>query len=144
MYYHPADGDDRTINMMAPSYRIASKCGGVEFGGVTLEQAKYRCASYQEDGFPAGRWRLPTRGEIRFIAMLSANKAFTYLFSDGSAYWSANGMIKVSGNDVVDANDGVALPRCVYDSWYWDPEDKEELNEFLEAHKQSFVWGDME
>lgn len=149
-YYYPTESSSRTEDMLAPSYRIASKCGGVEFGGVTMEQALYRCATYQEDGFPAGRWRLPTKGEIKFIAMLSANKAFTFLFSLNGEYWSANGAIRVSSGKVEDSASTKALPRCVYDSWYWDDIDtkrqKEQKNrtfdEFLLEQRKSFVWGD--
>lgn len=135
-WYYPTDSGDRTRNLMAPSYRIASKFGGIEYyNGTPKAEAEYRCASYQEDGFPAGRWRLPTRGEIRFIAMLSANKAFTFLFSTGSFYWSANGAIKVKDNDVEDApNQPYALARCVYDTWYWGDEQLED--------REQFTWGD--
>ena len=115
-----------------------------------MEQALYRCATYQEDGFPAGRWRLPTKGEIKFIAMLSANKAFTFLFSLNGEYWSANGAIRVSSGKVEDSASTKALPRCVYDSWYWDDIDtkrqKEQKNrtfdEFLLEQRRYFVWGD--
>lgn len=135
MYYYPTESSDRTVNMMAPSYRIASKHGGIEYGGIDYQRALYRCATYQEDGFPAGRWRLPTKGEIRFIAMLSSNNAFTFLFSPNSAYWSANGcVIPKSGGGVDDSNKTVALTRCVYDTWYWGDEQQEDRN-----HP---VWGD--
>ena len=133
-YYYPAEGTDRTVNMMAPAYHIASKCGGVEFGDLTFEQAKMRCATFQEDGFPAGRWRLPTQGEIHFIAMLSANGAFEPLFSNNSTYWSANGAVKVSSGSVSIMHPTAALSRCVYDTWYWG-------NEQLDNREQ-FVWGD--
>ncbi|MBO4447597.1 MAG: hypothetical protein J5764_05685 [Bacteroidales bacterium] len=134
-WYHPTESSPRTANMLAPSYRIASKHGGVEFGNLNFEQAQWRCATYQEDGFPAGRWRLPTKGEIKFISMLSANKIFTYLFSN-AVYWSANGAIAVSEGNVTDSNSGNALTRCVYDSWYWGDDQHEPRTEF--------VWGDME
>lgn len=135
-YYYPTDDDsERTRNMLAPSYRIASKCGGVEFGPISMDQAKWRCATYQEDGFPAGRWRLPTQGEIHFIAMLSANGSFTPLFSN-SVYWSANGAVRVSNENVQAVNDAKALPRCVYDAWYWDAR-----NDRIES--KVFTWGDM-
>lgn len=135
-WYYPTDPSDRTRNLMAPSYRIASKHGGVEYyNGIQFEEAQYRCASYQEDGFPAGRWRLPTRGEIRFIAMLSANNAFTFLFSKGSYYWSANGAIKVLDSDLEDApSQPYALARCVYDTWYWGDDQLE--------NRAQFTWGD--
>ena len=133
-YYYPAENSTRTEFMLAPSYRIASKCGGVEWGPITLERAKCRCAAYQEDGFPAGRWRLPTKGEINFIAMLSANNAFTYLFSSGSVYWSANGAIRVNSGSVSNVGNTTALVRCVYDSWYWGDGQQED--------RTQFVWGD--
>lgn len=133
-YYYPAEGSDRTINMMAPSYRLTSKCNGIEFGDLTFEQAQMRCAVYQEDGFPAGRWRLPTRGEIHFIAMLSANGAFEPLFTNNSSYWSANGGIKVQTGNVTFVNVEKALTRCVYDSWYWGDEQWPD--------REQFIWGD--
>lgn len=139
-WYYPTDPSDRTRDLMAPSYRIASKFGGIEYyNGTPFSEALYRCASYQEDGYPAGRWRLPTRGEIRFIAMLSANNAFAELFSKGSYYWSANGAIHVVAGDVEDApTQPYALARCVYDSWYWGEDDR--LGEG--APRTVFTWGD--
>jgi len=134
-YYYPAEVSDRTVNMLAPQYRFSSKCNGTEFGQLTRAQATMRCATYQEDGFPAGRWRLPTRGEIRFVAMLSAHGLFEMLFSDGGYYWSANGCVRVSNAaGVTDENRNTALLRCVYDSWYWGDEQQE--------NREQFVWGD--
>ena len=133
-YYYPAENSQRTVNMVAPRYIIASKCGGVEFGNLTLNQAKWRCATYQEDGYPAGRWRLPTQGEILFISTLSAKGAFEPIFSNGSQYWSANGGVRVGNGSVSTVNPSTALSRCVYDSWYWGDEQHEPRTEF--------VWGD--
>ncbi|MBR4826545.1 MAG: hypothetical protein IKZ91_01510 [Bacteroidales bacterium] len=137
-WYYPADPTERTRNLMAPQYIIATKFGGIEYyDGTPFAEAQYRCASYQEDGYPAGRWRLPTRGEIRFIAMLSANSAFTFLFTTGSYYWSANGAIYVVSGDVQDApSKTTALARCVYDTWYWGDEQMED--------RDIFTWGDKE
>ena len=137
-WYYPTERSMRTFDMISPSYRISSKHSGVEYTGLSLREAELRCAAYQEDGFPAGRWRLPTRGEIRFIAMLSANHAFTFLFSPGSNYWSANGPVKVvsnnQGSTVEDVDVTIALSRCVYDSWYWGDEQQDD--------RATFVWGD--
>ena len=135
-YYYPAEKSDRTVNMLAPSFRISTKCGGTEFGNLTEQQAKWRCASYQEDGFPAGRWRLPTKGEIKFMAQLSANGAFARLFSANGSYWSANGAINVSGSSVSDITTDKAMTRCVYDVWYWGDEQQ--------AQRDHFYWGDVE
>lgn len=138
-HYYMADESSRTRNMLAPSYRVASKFGGTEFGGeffsdITREYARYRCAGYQEDGFPAGRWRLPTEGEILFIAQLSAKGAFETLFSKNGTYWSANGPILVGDGTVSPVTKSVALLRCVYDSWYWGDDQLEDPT--------VFVWGD--
>ena len=139
-YYYPAEKSARTANMLAPSFRISTKCGGTEFGDLSEQQAKWRCASYQEDGFPAGRWRLPTKGEVKFMAQLSANGAFAKMFSTNGKYWSANGAIQLSGSSVIDVGDKVAMTRCVYDVWYWGDEQTNHPTEGR-AH---FYWGDAE
>lgn len=149
-YYYPTEASERTRNMLAPSYRICSKFGGVEFDNITLEYARYRCAAYQEDGFPAGRWRIPTQAEVSFIAQLSAKKAFDVLFNVGGTYWSANGAVKVNTNGVTPVSDGTALLRCVYDTWYWG-EDQSEYDAWRKRYDpvvpgefphDVFVWGD--
>jgi len=142
-WYYPTDKTTRTENMVAPSYRISSKFSGIEFGNLDKKYAEYRCAAYQEDGFPAGRWRLPTKAEINFIGQLSAKGFFEFLFNNNSVYWSANGAIKVSGSSVVDDGSSTALLRCVYDSWYWDPIDGLE-GDPRQPQRDVFVWGDKE
>ena len=135
-YYYPTEESSRTIDMIAPAYRISTKLSGIEYGGITLQKAKERCASFQENGFPAGRWRLPTRGEIRFISQLSTLGFFEWQF--GGDYWSANGAVNVDkGTGVIkDSAVSVALLRCVYDSWYWGDEQLDNL--------EQFTWGDAE
>lgn len=143
-WYYPTERSTRTENMVAPSYRISSKFSGIEFDpSLTQPYAEYRCAAFQEDGFPAGRWRLPTKAEVSFIAQLSAKKFFEFLFNDGSTYWSANGAIKISGSSVVNSNAQNALLRCVYDSWYWDKIDGLE-GDPRQLQRDRFVWGDKE
>lgn len=119
-WYYPTEESGRTVNMIAPSYRVSTKLSGIEFDGIPYEKARERCASFQENGFPAGRWRVPTRGEIRFISMLSSRGYFEWQF--GGNYWSANGPVTVNknGGSVSDADPNLskALLRCVYDSWY--------------------------
>ena len=149
-FYYPTEASERTRNMLAPSYRVCSKFGGVEFGNISLEYARYRCAAYQEDGFPAGRWRLPTQAEVSFIAQLSANGAFEVLFNNGGTYWSANGAVTVNTNGVTPSGANAALLRCVYDSWYWG-EDQSEYDAWRRRYgnysegqylHEKFVWGD--
>lgn len=143
-WYYPTERSPRTENMVAPSYRISSKFSGIEFSpDLSMPYAEYRCAAFQEDGFPAGRWRLPTKAEVSFIAQLSAKGFFEFLFNDGSTYWSANGAIKIQGSSVVNSNSDRALLRCVYDSWYWDKVDGRE-GDPRQDQRDHFVWGDRE
>ena len=137
MYYRPTEKSSRTKKMLAPAYRISTKLGGTEFGNLDEAHAKWRCAGYQEDGFPAGRWRIPTMSEIRFIAQLSAKGVFESMFKGD--YWSANGVVTVnkeSGSVAENPSATTALLRCVYDSWYWGDEQWPKRDEF--------VWGDRE
>lgn len=133
-YYRPTDNSDRTKNMLAPAYRISTKLGGTEFGKINANQAKWRCAGYQEDGFPGGRWRIPTLSEIKFIAQLSAKGVFESMFS--GEYWSANGVVNVNRDKgtVTSIEGDMAYLRCVYDAWYWGDDQWNPRNEF--------VWGD--
>ena len=55
--------------MIAPRFRVASSWG--KTGPSTYEGALRRCAAYQEEGYPAGRWRLPTPAEVAFLIKLS-------------------------------------------------------------------------
>lgn len=142
-WYYPTERSSRTENMVAPSYRVSSKFNGTEFGSIAMPYAEYRCASYQEDGFPAGRWRLPTKAEVNFIAQLSAKGFIELLFNNNGIYWSANGAIKVNGANVVNDSASSAMLRCVYDSWYWDKVDGLE-GDPRQPVRDKFVWGDME
>lgn len=149
-YYHPADDSERTKYMIAPSYRVASKFGGMEYyNGATMESAIYKCATYQEDGYPAGRWRLPTMAEINFIENLTTNANFVTLFGKTSFYWSAHGAMQ-PGSTKPDTSRRYALARCIYDSWYWDNVDAAyaRLPEGIdpstgEPYRNKYVLGDL-
>lgn len=136
-YYYPAENSDRTKNMLAPAYRVSSRMGGVEFySGITRRSAEYKCATYQEDGYPAGRWRLPTEAEVDFIGTLSKQGGFVELFGSSGYYWSAQGA-KKPNSDLQPIRD-YAYVRCVYDAWYWDP-----FNDRLpEAERDNYYFGD--
>ena len=135
-WYYPADVTDRTKKMLAPSFRISSKFSGIEFGSISREYATYRCAAYQEDGYPAGRWRLPTMAEITFVSMLAANEVFAELFGWGVDFWCSTGSVRVEKGKVSPSSAKTAYLRCVYDTWYWGDEQLEDRN--------TFVWGDKE
>lgn len=159
-YYHPAERTG-TSNYIAPKIRIASSYG--KAGQMSKTDARRRCAAYQEDGIPAGRWRLPTFAEVEFIATLSSLGRIPILFSDatttdGDYYWIANGNSDDRGAALVDNvgdDKGVTLSlnyqgsagmfsdtrpyvRCVYDEWFWgDAIEKRPL-----TNKSQFTWGD--
>lgn len=140
--YYPTDETTRTANMIAPSFRISTRLSG-SYTSTTIskEQALYRCAAFQENGFPAGRWRLPTMAEISFSSQLSANNVYAWQFSDD--YWSANGVVNVNkANGSVTPKPGTskAYVRCVYDSWYWG--DDRVLNS-ADGLPSIFAWGDV-
>lgn len=140
-YYHPTDETSRTSNMISPQFMIASSYG--KTSSLNKENAKKRCAAYQEDGYPAGRWRIPTQAEIEYIVQLSAWGIIPVLFGtegsySGTTYWSANGAITVVpgyGTATAVSNpssNSSYYVRCVYDTWYWT--DK--------CDKTKFTWGD--
>ncbi|MBO4768017.1 MAG: hypothetical protein J5495_00625, partial [Bacteroidales bacterium] len=120
--YRPTRSDASDI--VAPSFKIASFRGATITGYATnFEQARRRCASYQENGYPAGRWRIPTEAEIKFCIYLSTNQKIPKLFN--GTYWASSGnAVQENGNVVAATSEAV---RCVYDSWYWG---NEPVNEY--------------
>lgn len=139
-----AKAAERTINMVAPKFRVASGYAVLYTNGNgmnTLENLKKRCASYQEDGYPAGRWRLPTKAEFEFMISQVNKKTLPEIYVIDTQYWCAHGLGtpnaqgKVTMEYVGHDSEGHST-RCVYDEWYW--EDK--LNN---TQKRTFTWGDM-
>ncbi|MBO4633831.1 MAG: hypothetical protein J5669_00490 [Bacteroidales bacterium] len=117
------DHDDN--NIIAPYFLVnsayASQIGASGYG-ITYEQAKKKCATYQEGGYPAGRWRLPTEAEIMYITERQADNSIPVLFNSasGSNYWAASGYYYDAGKLYKNTNnvtDGAC--RCVYDAWFW-------------------------
>ena len=141
-----SDGKAGAFQMIAPKFRISSRLAGYSHC-KTLDGAKYRCASYQEDGFPAGRWRLPTTAEVLFVINLQEKKQILELFVGTSNYLSAthtinnNGSITIS-EGVVLRNNQVSV-RCVYDDWYWGSEPAAKKNDSYNNYGgYEFTWGD--
>ena len=119
-------------NMIAPHFLISSALnamasGSTMWGGsynyrVTFDNAKKRGATYQEAGYPAGRWRLPTEAEIAFIIARQNDGTLPILFAQGSNYWCASGLITAGTNSITRANYSNSTQescRFVYDLWYW-------------------------
>ena len=96
-----------------------------------FQNALRRCASYQENGYPAGRWRLPTRAEIEFVMSLS-NKGYIPALFDGTYFDGAGNGYTSSGGSK--DNYGV---RCVYDLWFWG-----DAAPLTGTAANTFTWGD--
>jgi len=119
---------------IAPEFLICSGWGRTQGENAQdFTTFQRRCASYQEQGYPAGRWRLPTEAELAFIYRLQALQVIPVLFQEtGSAYWASSGRAVESYNAAtLTANftnnpnvggAGRAGVRCVYDIWYWGEE----------------------
>jgi hypothetical protein len=137
-WYHKTIGDNSVQNMISPKFRIASSYGVTN--QITHQTAINRAASYQEDGYPAGRWRVPTMAEVLFIIKLSSDGKIPTLFSEGSKYWCANGSVTPldgGGYSTSLGTTGNGPVRCVYDDWYWERSAVPRLSNF-----SVFTWGD--
>lgn len=140
-YYYPASPDTDKTRLIAPKLCIASQWG-VTYD-VNRMGAKRRCASYQENGRPAGRWRLPTIAEIEYICGLSCNKFIPFLFGsegDTADYWCASGAVEVDNGEKTvteigsNSTTSARAVRCVYDEWFWEGD--------VLTNKNTFTWGD--
>jgi hypothetical protein len=108
-------------NILAPEFYISSSWNAMvqnKFATIV-----YRAATYQEAGYPAGRWRLPTEAEIAFIRDMQERGKIPTLFSaaTGSYYWAASGRYYDSAAKrfVTASANTTASCRFVYDTWYW-------------------------
>lgn len=143
-YYYPTDDSDNTINVISPKFRVASSYSVLGSTYLTSrEVARRRCASYQEDGYPAGRWRMATAAEMQFMIQLSQQGLIPALFSSNTNYWCAHGVINyVTGATTATlikgtSNSSGGSIRCVYDEWYWGSDKAIESNA-----DAKFTWGD--
>lgn len=125
LYY--SDNNNLSI---APTFRIASSFGVVY--PISFDDAKRRCAGYQEAGYKAGRWRIPTESEAKFICGLSNDGKIPLLFTTDYEYWVSTGKT-IENAEINNTIPPSAYVRCVYDEWYWG-------NDRLTDYTQ-FVWG---
>ena len=155
-YYYPTSSAPGAFQVIAPKFRIVSFHGnGHQYHNY--EGAIMRCASYQEDGYPAGRWRLPTFAEIQFIVKLQEANVICPIFFGNSKYFTPTTQVTYNANgssysasessftSSPSTDGGSGSVRCVYDEWYWGSE--QEAIENTAANKQEgqeyvFTWGD--
>ena len=142
-YYYPTSTEANAYQVIAPKFRISSKLGG--YSSSSPKGAAYRCASYQEHGFPAGRWRLPTTAEILYIVELQRLNKIQQLFVS-KPYFSATDRVTVQSNNSYSVDTGLgtnnASVRCVYDEWYWGSKREAIENTSIDAGGYQFTWGD--
>lgn len=170
-YYYPTREDMSNQNTIAPKFRICSSYGGSS-AYMTRIMSRRRAAAYQELGYCAGRWRLPTYGEVRYMIDLAAEQKIPRLFGASTAntwyYWCAQGAVRVPGKTADDQkvfiepnpvaggsgsyNSGDLFTgdnyrdhtRFVYDEWYWGDGTLTPSNETPNSSSPTYTytWGD--
>ena len=123
-----ANQDLNEQNLIAPRFLISSTRNSQSTKPSTFEDAVKRAATYQEAGYPAGRWRLPTEAEIAFIIARQQEESIPELFTTGgNGYWTASGkkLVLSSNRTIVMTTEAMTSrisSRLVYDLWYWGDE----------------------
>ena len=152
--YTPANESNIYDDYIAPKFRIASSFGASS--NMTRDNAIFRCATYQEDGYPAGRWRLPTVAEIVYMARLTTDKLIPRLLGSDTVgnpaytdYWCNSAFVRITDgadattppvyNPSTNANSNKYV-RCVYDEWYWENSDYPRIKA---GKYDQFRWGDL-
>jgi len=135
-YYGTAWTDPGTIkiavqsselqNYIAPRFLVSSTLNGQSDKPDFVNTVK-RAAVYQEAGYPAGRWRLPTEAELAFLFERQRDGTIPTLFkTDGTGrYRAASGRyMTVNGESInfTDNDNQTVSSRFIYDLWYWGDE----------------------
>ena len=139
--YYYTQKDVSVENMLAPKFRIASSHSVVR-SYISYDNAYNRTATYQEDGYPAGRWRVPTKAEVHFVVKLFIDGKIPPLFSPGTGYWCSTGKVTPNNDGTVrieGITGGDVSTRPIYDEWYWEHSDVYRLPE---DKRNTFTWGD--
>ena len=170
-YYYPTASEGNSFQIVAPKFRIVS-FNNASRQLCTPHGAAMRCATMQEDGFPAGRWRLPTIAEIQYVLLLQNKEVISPVFTSGSSYYASASYSDLNKTTLVTLqenkqskavnwqtrNGNNISVRCVYDEWYWGSEReakpnpnpgsnqtqtvKDYLNKTTYGDEYLFTWGD--
>ena len=155
-YYYPTGYADNAFRIVSPKFKIVSFFSS-GWGNITSKGAAMRCATFQEDGYPAGRWRLPTEAEIMFVIDLQDEGVISDIFYGSSQYYSSTvvddthswRITYTAGNPTWYNGDTNGSVRCVYDEWYWGAEREAKENpDWNGSHttrgdnEYLFTWGD--
>lgn len=134
--YRPARTSDEVRNTVSPYFLTSSAYSKTVLWIRDFERAEKRCASFQESGYPAGRWRLPTEGEISFMVDLSNNNFIPSLFMN-CPYWASSGRLYdpstssfITADQCADRYEDNGV-RCIYDLWYWGDKPNTNMTDWL-------------
>ena len=122
---------DNERDIIAPSVLVSSALNANS--GLAFDTAVKRGATYQEAGYPAGRWRLPSEAEIAFIVARQRDGVIPNLYATDTYYWSGSGRLVYVPADSsagitfctpaeAQTTDTTFSCRFVYDLWYWGDE----------------------
>lgn len=150
-YYYPASELSGKGNILAPKIIVCSYHS--YSGSMSRETARRRCAAFQQYGYPAGRWRLPTGAEIAIFKTLQKYQRVNDIFyrdisnntSGVGTNWSNMG---ATGNGETFGTSGNSYVRCVYDLWYWEKVDANKVSTARipagtgNENWKKFYWGD--
>ena len=118
------DNDASVNEVIAPRFLVSSNMNNMSSWPQSNATCVRRAATYQEAGYPAGRWRLPTEAEINFMMTLQQKGIIPELYAFGSSYQCANGravnITSAGARNCV--NPTSCYVRFVYDLWYWGDE----------------------
>ena len=113
-YYYPCAEGSEKANIISPKFMIVSRHARHNAGSLSRENARRRCAAFQQYGYPAGRWRIPTEAEVLLAKDLQSKSIILDVFGSSDS-WHNNGHTGGGNTGYV---------RCVYDLWYWEKVDK--------------------
>ena len=108
---------------IAPHFLVSSALNANT--GLNWEQVIKRAATYQEAGYPAGRWRVPTEAEMAFIVARQRDGTIPNLYATNTLYWAGSGRLLNTGSATSttitfsNSDGGTHSVRFVYDLWYW-------------------------
>lgn len=150
-YYYPTSELPGKSNILAPKIMVCSYHS--YSGSMSRETARRRCAAFQQYGYPAGRWRLPTGAEIAIFKLIQKYQRSNDIFyrdisnntSGVGTNWSNAG---ATGNGETFGQTGSSYVRCVYDLWYWEKVDANGVSSARipegnnRENWKKFTWGD--
>ena len=132
-------------NIIAPRILISSGLTELLVGEIPDEFIDFvkRGATFQEAGYPAGRWRLPTEGEVAFIAARQFDGTIPDIFNRDVPYYCASGRWVIIPSEGETLTFGTDVTQIIH-PWGDDEDDYYAISELLDAKfvYDLWYWGD--